>query len=150
MPKSKMSFENWTTEALGRLAGYFNFDGWRIEAEYQDKSKGASVGTSTQGIVYAETHVDSTYLTIHVILYKQAKDDFEAGDFERLAMGLTHELVHVFLDPFHSFVQPFLSETTAPFFQDMLERQTQKLTMIFLKTMPADIFSPRTKRGKHN
>jgi hypothetical protein len=151
MPKSKMSFEDWTTEALGRLAGYFNLDGWRLEVEYQEKEETLSIGTSASlGVVYAKTYVDSTYQAIHVILYKQAKYDFETGNFEQLATGLTHELVHVFLDPLNDFSAPFLSETTAPFFQDILERQTQKLTMIFLKTMPAEIFSRRMSRGKHN
>lgn len=152
MAKSgNMGFEQWVSEAVKRLAGYFNFSGWRIEVAFKDESKDNSdtFGTS-EGIVYAETHVDSAYMTVHVTLYQPAKDDFENNRLDHLAMGLTHELVHVFLDPFRVFATPHLSDTTSPFFADMVENQTQKLTMVFLKTMPKEIFPPRTKHGKHD
>jgi hypothetical protein len=142
-----MGFEEWVTEAVKNLSGYFNFGGWRIEVAYKDEDRAAYQGDE---YVYAETHVNSTYMTVNIDLYKQAREDFEADNLERLSMGLTHELVHVFLDPFHAFSQPYLSDTTTPFFQDILENQTQKLTMILLKNMPKDVFPPRTMHGKHD
>ena len=151
MVKAKMSFEEWVEKSVKGLAVYFNFGGWRINVEYKEDNPNTDGyhGTS-EGYVYAETHVDSAYLSIHITLYKQAKDDFESGNLDQLSMVLTHELVHVFLDPFHTFVLPHLSETTTPFFTDMVENQTQKLTMVLLKTMPKEIFPPRTKHGKHD
>lgn len=140
-------FELWVSESVKRLAGHFNFCGWRIEIAYKDEHKDTP---ESEGNVYAETHVDSVYLTIHLTLYKQAREDFESGNLSQLSMALTHELVHVFLDPFHTFAIPYLSDTTSPFFLGVVENQTQKLTMVFLKNMPAEIFPPRTKHGKHD
>ena len=145
-----MGFEQWVTEAVKRLAGYFNFSGWRIEVDFRDENPDSAGSGTSEGCVYAETHVDSAYMTVHISLYKQAKDDFESGNIRQLSLGLTHELVHVFLDPFRTAALPHLSEVTTPFFSDMVENQTQKLTMVFLKTMPEDIFPPRTKHGKHD
>lgn len=140
-------FELWVSESVKRLAGHFNFCGWRIEIVYKGEHKDSP---EWGGNVYAETHVDSVYLTIHLTLYKQAREDFESGNLSQLSMALTHELVHVFLDPFHTFAIPHLSDITAPFFSGVVENQTQKLTMVFLKNMPAEIFPPRTKHGKHD
>ena len=64
-------------------------------------------------------------------------------------MALVHEIVHIFLDPFQDFMHPHLSITTTPAFVGMLENQTQKLTMVFLKSLPPDVIPPRPN-GKHN
>jgi hypothetical protein len=150
--QAEVGFEQWVSAAVKNLAGYFNFSGWRIEVAYKDESKDSETCGTSEGCVYAETHVDSAYMTVHITLYKQAKDDFDGGNFNQLSLGLTHELVHVFLDPFCTFTQPHLSDTTAPFFCDMTENQTQRLTMVFMKTMTKEIFPPipRTKHGKHD
>jgi hypothetical protein len=58
-------------------------------------------------------------------------------------MALVHELVHLFLDPFHDTILSFLSPSTTPAFMEILEQQTQKLTMVFLKTLPKNLTPPR-------
>lgn len=127
-------FEKWVTEFLSRVAEHFNLQGWGLCVEFSDEMKGDS---------YAEATVNSVYQHVTVHVYQQAKKDFEAGKMDTLTMALVHELVHVFLDPFHEFVIPYLSPTTSPFFMNIVEQQTQKLTMVFLKTLPENLVPSR-------
>src|SRR5208283_416958 len=57
-------------------------------------------------------------------------------NLDQLVMAVVHELVHIFLDPFQDQMHPHLSMTTTPAFMDILEQQTQKLTMQFLRLAP--------------
>ena len=138
-----ISYEAWVTSFVERLAAYFNLAGWTIRIKYKPEPDGR--GT------YAEISVNSTYLYANLFVYPQGKKDFESGEIDQLVLALTHELVHIFVDPFHDWAEPHVSETTAPAFQQILEQQTQKLTMVFLKTLPPDIIPPRPKtHGKHD
>ena len=80
---AEVGFEQWVSAAVKNLAGYFNFSGWRIEVAYKDESKDSDTCGTSEGCVYAETHVDSAYMTVHIALYKQAKDDFDEGNFHK-------------------------------------------------------------------
>ena len=139
--KKPLTYEEWVREFLSRLSSYFDLAGWTARVVFSDEEKEKT---------YAETSIDSSYQHMTIRVYKTAKEDFESGNMATLTRGLVHELVHVFLDPFHMFAGHYLSDVTAPFFADMMENQTQKLTMVFLKNMPAEIFPPRTKHGKHD
>ncbi len=58
-------------------------------------------------------------------------------------MAMVHEVVHILVDPFHEAMIPFLSPSTTPHFIETLEQQTQRLTMVFLKTLPKNLIPPR-------
>jgi len=79
----------------------------------------------------------------HLTTYQMCEEDFKKGDIDHLVLILTHELCHILVDPFHDHAEPFLSDTTRPFFQNMLENQTQKLTAVLLKNLPKSIIPPR-------
>lgn len=130
----KLTYEEWVVALVTNMCGHFDFGGWNLDVKFSDVEKGDS---------YAEATINSTYqiMTIHV--FKRAKEDFEAKNMDILTMALVHELVHAFLDPFHAFVHPYLSETTTPYFMNILEQQTQKLTMVILKTLPKTLIPPR-------
>lgn len=131
------TYEGWVTTFIENLQEYFDLPSWRLKIEFYDLEKDDS---------YAETSVNSTYYSATLKMYKQSKLDFEENSVEamdRLSMSLVHELVHLFLDPFHEKISPFLSENTAPDFMRVLEQQTQKLTMVFLKSLPPDLTPKR-------
>lgn len=130
----KLTYEDWVIKFLTNVAGHFDLGGWNLDVKFSDREKDDT---------YAEATINSTYqiMTIHV--FKKAKEDFESGNMPVLIMALVHELVHSFLDPFHSFVNPHLSEVTTPHFMNILEQQTQKLTMVILKTLPKNLIPPR-------
>jgi len=133
--KKPKTFEEWVTTFVERLSDYFNLAGWSINITYQeDNAKNGS---------YAENKLNSPYMHSTLILYPQAKKDFEAGEMDKLVMAIVHELTHIFLDPLHDFVLPYLSQTTTPLFADILEQRTQKLTMVFLKNLPKGTIPPR-------
>ena len=132
--KKPLSYEKWVTKFLSNVAKHFNLRGWTAIIEFSDEAKGKS---------YAEASINSNYQHITIYVYKSAKRDFESGKMDTLVMALVHELVHVFLDPFHEFSNPHLSEITSPFFMNILEQQTQKLTMVFLKTLPKNLIPSR-------
>jgi hypothetical protein len=132
--KQPLDYENWIKSLIGKIAEHFNFGGWMIGVEFSDKEKGDS---------YAETTINSNYQTATIHVYSPAKRDFDAGKMEILLTAMVHELVHIFLDPFHDFASPHLSETTSPFFMNIVEQQTQKLTMVLLKTLPKNLIPPR-------
>lgn len=132
-------YESWVSSFVDRLLEYFNLVGWTIHIEHTGDAPEAGDGN----LEYAKIYVDSAYSTAHLTLNKQAREDFEKKNFNRLKMGLVHELIHIFLDPFNSFISPHLSETTKPYFGTMLEQQTQKLTMVLLKSLPKSLIPKR-------
>jgi len=139
-----LSYERWITQFVENLSKYFNLAGWTIHIDYKDEA-------SKDGC-YADNNINSPYQFSTVTFYQQPRLDFEAGEFDLLIMSVVHELVHIFLDPFQDYMHPHLSTTVTPIFMSMLEQQTQKLTMVFLKTLPQDIIPPfpKVKHGKHN
>ena len=132
--KKPLTYEEWVREFLSRLSSYFDLAGWTARVVFSDEEKEKT---------YAETSIDSSYQHVTIRVYKTAKEDFESGNMATLTMGLVHELVHVFLDPFHSLMVPHLSESTSPYFINILEQQTQKLTMVFLKNLPKNLIPTR-------
>jgi hypothetical protein len=132
--KKSITFESWITSFIEKLSDYFNLAGWNIWVEFHKDIKGDS---------YAETSIDSTYLTATIHFYKQAKEDFSKKDIQWLVTSVVHEMTHIFLDPFHEYVVPFLSPSTSDLFMNLLETQTQKITMVFMKNLPEDIIPPR-------
>lgn len=129
-----LEYEAWVKKLVQNLAGHFNLAGWTLQVEFPVESKGTS---------YAENEINSTYLGSTISVYPLAKKDFESGNIDRILMALVHELVHLFLDPFHDTILSFLSPSTTPAFMEILEQQTQKLTMVFLKTLPKNLTPPR-------
>jgi hypothetical protein len=130
-----LSYEKWVTKFVENVSAHFDFSGWRIVVEsHNDEDKGGT---------YAETSINSAYQFATVHLYKAAYKDFQDNKPELLIMSLVHELVHIFIDPFHAWAEPHLSQITTPRFMDIVEQQTQKLTMVFLKTLPKGLLPPR-------
>ena len=132
--RQPLAYEDWVRKLVKNLASYFDLAGWTLQVEFLAEEKGTS---------YAENDINSTYLGSTIRVYPAAKKDFESGNIDRIVMAITHELVHLFVDPFHDAILPFLSPTTTPFFTETLEQQTQKLTMVFLKTLPKSLIPPR-------
>ena len=142
-----LSYESWVAQFVENLSEYFNFAGWSFHVEYNDDD-------SKDGC-YGDNNINTPYQFSTITLYKQSKLDFESGERDLLVMAVVHEMVHIFLDPFHDYITPHLSPTSAPHFMNTLEQQTQKLTMVFLKTLPEDIIPPFPKvkkrtNGKYN
>ena len=147
---TKNVYQTWVTKFIENVAEYFNFHEWKIKLNFSDEEDvDENEGTGT----YASTNISTTYMNAEITVFKQGRLDFEAGNFETLIGVLTHELVHIFLDPFTEAMHPHLSKTTAPFFMNILENQTQKLTMVFCKNLPKELIPPiptRKPNGKHN
>lgn len=138
-----LSYESWVREFLERLTGYFNLSGWTLSIQYDE-----AIDEST----YAEIAVNSVYQTATIHMYPSGKKDFNSGNIERLTMALVHEMTHIFFDPFLEAMHDHLSVASTPAYMAMLENQTQKLTTVFLNSLPKDIVppivrsSPRSKR----
>ena len=137
----KTAYERWVIQFVERLKDYFNLAGWTVGVEFSDEEKGES---------YAEITVNSVYQTASLHVYKQTKLDFEAGHIATLTMGLVHEIVHIFLDPFQDHAHNFLSISSTPAFMNIVENTTQKLTMVFLKSLPKSLIPPRKRGHIHN
>jgi hypothetical protein len=135
------TYESWVSSFVAGLADHFNLHGWTIRVKH--KSEAAPEKALGGSETYAEIEVNSTYMYANLFLYPLGKKDFEAGEMDQLVMALVHELVHIFLDPFQEQMVPHLSNATSSAFMNILEQQTQKLTMVFLKTLPPDIIPPR-------
>jgi len=132
--RQPLGYEEWVKKLVSNLASYFNLAGWTLQVEFPAEEKGTT---------YAENDINSTYHGSTLRVYPPAKRDFESGDIDRFVMAIVHELVHLFIDPFHDAILPFLSAYTTPAFHEILEQQTQKLTMVFLKTLPKSLIPPR-------
>ncbi len=132
--RKPLTFERWVTRLVGNICGYFDLAGWTVQVKFSNQP---------DGVVYAENKINGTYLGSTITVYPIAKQDFESGDTDRLILAIVHELVHIFLDPFHEAVLPFLSPSTTPIFMETLEQQTQKLTMVFLKNLPKNLIPAR-------
>ena len=130
----KLTYEEWVIKFLTNVAEHFDLGGWNLDVKFSDVEKDG---------IYAEATINSTYQFMTIHIFKKAKEDFESGKTPVVIMALVHELVHSFLDPFHSFVNPYLSEVTTPHFMNIVEQQTQKLTMVILKTLPKNLIPPR-------
>lgn len=128
-------FEKWVTKLVGNLCGYFDLAGWTVQVKFPEEEPKDSV--------YAENSINGTYLGSTISVYPAAKRDFESGQIDRLVLAIVHEIVHVLVDPFHESMIPFLSPSTTPSFMETLEKQTQRLTMVFLKTLPKKLIPTR-------
>ena len=131
----KVTYERWLTKLVENLSDYFNLSGWTICLEFSNEEdrKGS----------YADNAINSPYLYSTITFYQKSRSDFDAGKLDYLIKAAVHEMVHIFLDPFHDYMHPHLSLTTTPLFMNTLEEQTQKLTMVFLKTLPKKLIPPR-------
>ena len=139
------TYESWMRQFVENLSEFFNLAGWIIKIKYKEEEE-CHNGCET----YAEIEVNSQYLFATLIILPQGKKDFEAGNLDQLVMAVVHELVHIFLDPFQDQMHPHLSLTTTPAFMDIVEQQTQKLTMVFLKSLPPHIVPPTGLNGLIN
>lgn len=124
------TYEEWVSNFVKAVAEHFDFAGWRIAVEH--------VGPSADS-TYAEAAINSSYLTCNIKVFEAGREDYAANKMDRLVTSLVHELTHVFLDPFHEMIEPFLSLATRSFFESILEQQTQKLTMVLLKGLPTEL-----------
>ena len=132
--KAPLDYESWVKKLVSNLASHFDLAGWTLQVEFLVEEKGTS---------YAENDINSTYLGSTIRVYPLAKKDFDSGNIDRLVMALVHEIVHLLVDPFHDAMLPFLSASTTPAFHEILEQQTQRLTMVFLKTLPKGLIPIR-------
>lgn len=130
----KVTYASWVTSFVERMSDYLNLSGWEIVVEHISGDKGNCA---------AEICIDCTYMQAVITTYKLSEEFFNEGDMGKLVRILTHELAHILLDPFSDHALPFLSDTTRPFFTNMLENQTQKLTAVLLKNLPKSIIPPR-------
>ena len=128
-----LSYEKWVTRLVDNVATHLDLAGWVIQVEFSSEEKEDR---------HADNTINTTYLHSSICFYPPAKRDFDSGHPERVVIAVVHELVHVLLDPLHGWMCPYLSSTTTPFFMETLEQQTQKLTMVLLKTLPKSIIPP--------
>jgi hypothetical protein len=129
----KVTYGSWVASFVTRMADYLNIVGWEITIEHVSTDKGNCA---------ADIQIDNVYMQAHLATYPLCEVFFHS-DPDKLVRILTHELSHILLDPFSDHAIPFLSDTTRPFFTDMLENQTQKLTAVLLKNLPKSIIPPR-------
>lgn len=137
-------YQKWTRKLTENLSDHFNLAGWEIYMKWSDTTEERD-GEET----HATISVNSQYQWAIVTFFPPAKSDFDSGNYERLAQSVTHEMVHIFLDPFQNWMHDHLSITTSPLFTSTVEQQTQKLTMVILKTLPSSVIPP-PPHGKHN
>ena len=138
-----LSYESWIRQFVENLSEYFDLAGWTIKIDFSEDEDDGKKGT------YADNCINSQYLHSLITFYRQCRLDYESAELDNLITAVVHELVHIFLDPFQDYMHPHLSITTTPLFMNTLEQQTQKLTMVFLKTLPPNIIPPRPN-GKHD
>ena len=138
-------YEAWVSSFVGNLSEHFNLAGWRITLEFSDEQESDKHGDLTA----ASIHVTSDYQMATIILGPVLRQFFEDGELDQIIQSLTHELVHIFLAPFQEWIEPHLSATTAPLHMKVVEQQTQRLTSVFLKTLPKHLI-PKRPNGKHN
>jgi hypothetical protein len=138
MNSINISYEDWVRRFVEIIAKEFNLSEWTINVVFSDEDQEANPETSG---AYATNKISSTYLISTITFYRQAKIDFTDRTFKLLITAIVHELTHIFLDPFHEYVDPFLSRATTPGFMTILEQQTQRLTAVFLKNLPEKVQS---------
>lgn len=136
-------YQEWTRKLTESLAFHLNLSGWQFFYEWIEPD------ASTDPDEYANISVNSDYLWATIRFKPPAKRDFEAGKYEMVVQAVLHELVHIFLDPFQNWMFDYLSKTTTPLFMSTVEQQTQRLTMVILKTLPSSVIPP-PPHGKHN
>ena len=132
-----MRYEQWVRTCCENIASHLDLAGWRVEVDF-------SGADAKDEYVTAKTKILGPYKQVILTCYPVLKTWFHDGDTERILGILVHEFVHVLLDPFDEWMAPHLSTITAPIFVDVLERQTQTITMILLKTLPQNLI-PKTK-----
>ena len=130
----KLSYKEWVYSFVKNLETHLNLSGWTIRLVFVNKEKGDTV---------AEMDVNHVYLHAVMRVYPQAHRYFKNNEMDMLVQTIVHEMVHVFIDPFHEFTQTYLSPSTTPLFMNIVEQQTQKLTMVLLKTLPESLIPPR-------
>lgn len=142
------SYKRWMNQLVANLIEHMNLAGWNIELDFSDIPHADD--RQSRGVTLANINVLSQYQDGKIQFFPASKDYFDKNQTDKLVATVVHELSHVFTAPFADFIEPHLSGVTGPFFTDILESQTQKITMLILKTLPKSVIPPRSNGIVHN
>jgi hypothetical protein len=128
-----LSYQKWVTNFVVFLKQELNLQYWRVNIEFDVED-----ADHTDGCV-AFTHTDSRYLYVYVCFTPYAREIFEKGDMGLMVETVTHEMVHILLDPLAKFARQAVSPQTEPQLTDILEQTTQRIARIVAAKLPKTI-----------
>lgn len=117
---------NSTLLKLKRMFGYYMWTMnvfWRLE-------ESPHLGGMVNGISLAACEVDECYLTFSITIYRPLYDEWIKEGHDNLVRTLTHEMVHVIVNPLYGMLSPSIPKPLKRASLDMLERTVEHITIL--------------------
>lgn len=125
------SYKKWVNQLVLNLINYMDLAGWTVEVVFEPKTH-----PDDSCVRWADISVTFPYSRAVITIYPPTAKAFKDGDLDEVHDTVVHEMCHIILEPFSAFVRPHLSSVTAPFFNDIMEKQNQHLTELIKKAVP--------------
>lgn len=126
------SYKKYVETLVKKISGELNLQDWRIGLYFDSEDEDPDCT--------AFTSVDSRYLTSYIHFTPHAEEMWNEGRMTSLIECVTHEVVHILLNPLHEFAKQSASPQTEPHLTDIHEQTTQRLTRIVIEHLPKKFF----------
>lgn len=127
-----MTLKTWVQTSVNNLKNYFYLNDWTIDLiwDEDDSDPGCAAAIRT----------DSRYLKAGIYIYPTLRQLWEKEDYETVKECLVHEFTHILLNPVMELANKSRSDATSDFYQEILEQQTQRTSLIIGRGIPKNIF----------
>lgn len=127
-----MTLKTWVHTSVKNLKEYFYLNDWTIQVIWS--------GDDSDEYCVASIATDSRYLRASVKIHPEFHRRWERKDYETLKECIVHEFTHILLNPVMELANKSRSDATSDFYQEILEQQTQRTSLIIGRGIPKNIF----------
>jgi len=92
---------------------------------------------------FASIKADSVYLWATISVYPALLEKYEEGDLRGIGESILHELCHLFIEPVDLLYRWDVSSSQRNYFNDTVERQTERICKAIHMRLPDDWFTPK-------
>ncbi len=157
-PKDMMSdeaFKDYIRPICTKLKQHFILNEYHMalcwcggkEDDRDEECLGTNSSIEDSNVVHATFAADFRYLRFIVHMKDGIYDSYKKKDWTAVGQTLTHEFCHAVIDPLFFFGHERFSKENQDIFNDIRERQTQRMAYTLFQFLPASLWLPQ-KDGK--
>lgn len=127
-----MTLKTWVQTSVANLKEYFFLNDWTVQIVWS--------GDDSDDQCVASIATDSRYLRASIKIHPEFHRMWKRKDYETLKECIVHEFTHILLNPVMELANKSRSDATSDFYQEILEQQTQRTSLIIGRGIPKNIF----------
>jgi len=130
--KSQLAYREYVRSLVANLKEHLYLQQWKVTLVWEDEQ-------DEEDETVAHIRVNSSYYSAVISMMPWAEELYNQ-DPPRIVECLTHEMVHILLDPLYDFACDAASPATSPFLQNIHEQATQGIALILLRDLPKSVY----------